>query len=110
MATDLERLVVQLSADIKKYENAMKRATGVANRQMRRIEQTTSASVRRINDALSNVGKGAFSNLTAPLTGIGAALGTRELMQYADAWTQAGNLIRASATAAGVGARSLNEL
>ncbi|WGG61866.1 tape measure protein [Brucella intermedia] len=110
MATDLERLVVQLSADIKKYENAMNRATGVANRQMRRIEQTTSASVRRINDALSNVGKGAFSNLTAPLTGIGAALGTRELMQYADAWTQAGNLIRASATAAGVGARSLNEL
>lgn len=110
MATDLERLVVQLSADIKKYENAMNRATGVANRQMRRIEQTTSASVRRINDALSNVGKGAFSNLTAPLTGIGAALGTRELMQYADAWTQAGNLIRSSATAAGVGARSLNEL
>ena len=110
MATDLERLVVQLSADIKKYENAMNRATGVANRQMRRIEQTTSASVRRINDALSNVGKGAFSNLTAPLTGIGAALGTRELIQYADAWTQAGNLIRASATAAGVGARSLNEL
>jgi len=110
MATDLERLVVQLSADIKKYENAMNRATGVANRQMRRIEQTTSASVKRINDALSNVGKGAFSNLTAPLTGIGAALGTRELIQYADAWTQAGNLIRASATAAGVGARSLNEL
>ncbi|WP_080900360.1 tape measure protein [Brucella anthropi] len=110
MATDLERLVVQLSADIKKYENAMNRATGVANRQMRRIEQTTSASVKRINDALSNVGKEAFSNLTAPLTGIGAALGTRELIQYADAWTQAGNLIRASATAAGVGARSLNEL
>lgn len=110
MATDLERLVVQLSADIKKYENAMNRATGVANRQMRRIEQTTSASVKRINDALSNVGKGAFSNLTAPLTGIGAALGTRELMQYADAWTQAGNLIRSAATSAGVGARSLNEL
>lgn len=49
-------------------------------------------------------------DLAAPLTGITAALGTRELMQYADAWTQAGNLIRSSATAAGVGARSLNEL
>lgn len=77
---------------------------------MRQMEKSADVSVQRINAALGNIGKGTMRDLAAPLTGITAALGTRELIQYADAWTQAGNLIRASATAVGVGARSLNEL
>ncbi len=110
MATNLESLVVQFSADFKRLENAINRQRGQFTRQMRQMEKSADASVQRINAALGNIGKGTLSNLAAPLTGITAALGTRELMQYADAWTQAGNLIRSSATAAGVRARSLNEL
>ncbi|WP_266035300.1 tape measure protein [Brucella intermedia] len=110
MATNLESLVVQFSADFKRLENAINRQRGQFTRQMRQMEKSADASVQRINAALGNIGKGTLSNLAAPLTGITAALGTRELMQYADAWTQAGNLIRSSATAAGVGARSLNKL
>ncbi len=37
-ATDLESLGVQLSADINKYERAMRRAQGVTDRQFRAIE------------------------------------------------------------------------
>lgn len=110
MATNLESLVVQFSADFKRLENAINRQRGQFTRQMRQMEKSADASVQRINAALGNIGKGTMRDLAAPLTGISAALGTRELMQYADAWTQAGNLIRSSATAAGVGARSLNEL
>lgn len=110
MATNLESLVVQFSADFKRLENAINRQRGQFTRQMRQMEKSADVSVQRINAALGNVGKGTMRDLAAPLTGITAALGTRELMQYADAWTQAGNLIRSSATAAGVGARSLNEL
>ncbi len=110
MATDLETLVVQFSADFKKLENAINRQRGQFTRQLGQMEKSANASVQRINAALGNIGKGTMRDLAAPLTGITAALGTRELMQYADAWTQAGNLIRASATAAGVGARSLNDL
>ncbi|MBB5700679.1 tape measure domain-containing protein [Ochrobactrum daejeonense] len=110
MATNLESLVVQFSADFKRLENAINRQRGQFTRQMRQMEKSADASVQRINAALGNIGKGTMRDLAAPLTGITAALGTRELMQYADAWTQAGNLIRSSATAAGVGARSLNEL
>nr|WP_312968010.1 tape measure protein [Brucella intermedia] len=110
MATNLESLVVQFSADFKRLENAINRQRGQFTRQMGQMEKSANASVQRINAALGNIGKGTMQDLAAPLTGIGAALGTRELMQYADAWTQAGNLIRSSATAAGVGARSLNEL
>jgi len=110
MATDLETLVVQFSADFKRLENAINRQRGQFTRQMGQMEKSANASVQRINAALGNIGKGTMQDLAAPLTGITAALGTRELMQYADSWTQAGNLIRSSATAAGVGARSLNEL
>ncbi len=110
MATNLESLVVQFSADFKRLENAINRQRGQFTRQMRQMEKSADVSVQRINAALGNIGKGTMRDLAAPLTGISAALGTRELMQYADAWTQAGNLIRSSATAAGVGARSLNEL
>ncbi|NKC04448.1 tape measure protein [Ochrobactrum haematophilum] len=110
MATDVETLVVQFSADFKRLENAINRQRGQFTRQMSRMEKSADASVQRINAALGNIGKGTMQDLAAPLTGITAALGARELMQYADAWTQAGNLIRSSATAAGVGARSLNEL
>ena len=38
MATDLERLVVQLSADIKGYENALNKASSATNKQARSIE------------------------------------------------------------------------
>lgn len=87
MATDLERLVVQLSADIKAYQNGMQQAMGVTNRQARAIENRW----RQANKNLDNIGRGMARGLIAPLTGIGAALGAREVLQYADAWTKAKN-------------------
>lgn len=60
MATDLERLVVQLSADIKGYENALKRAQGV-----------TTSQTRRIQGQFNQMNKG----LTAGFGKLGVALG-----------------------------------
>ncbi len=54
MATDLERLVVQLSADIKAYQNGMQQAMGVTNRQARAIENRW----RQANKNLDNIGRG----------------------------------------------------
>ena len=99
MATDFERLVVQLSADLRGYENAMKKAVGVTNARAREIEQR----YRRMNASISNA-------VAAPLAGLGAALSVREITRYADAWTQARNVIAAAAQSAGVQARSLEEL
>ncbi len=110
MATDLETLVVQFSADFKRLENAINRQRGQFSRQLSQMEKNASASVQRINNAFGNIGKGTLGNLAAPLTGITAALGTRELMSYADAWTDMEGKVRSAATSAGVGARSLNEL
>lgn len=55
--TDLERLVVQFSADFKRLENETKRSTAMFSRQLRQMEREASASVKRINTAFSGVGR-----------------------------------------------------
>ena len=105
-ATDLEKLVVSLAADIRSYERSLARANGVTNRQFSAIERRAQA----MNSRLNSIGRSAANNLIAPLSGLGAALGVREIANYADAWTEAGNKLSAAAQAAGVQTRSLNEL
>lgn len=103
MATDLERLVVQLSADVKGYQNALNRAQGITNKQARAIENRFAKMNSNINSSFRGM-------LSSSVAGIGGILGTREIVQYADAWTEAGNKIRAAAEIAGVQTRSLNDL
>ncbi|WP_320188260.1 tape measure protein [Agrobacterium rosae] len=111
---DLESLVVQLSADIKKYENALAKARGETQRQANQIERRFLAMNAKIEKSFVGMGGRISSSLDGALRSTvalaGTALSIREISAYADAWTQAGNMIRAAATSAGVQARSLNEL
>jgi len=84
MAVDLEKLVVQLSADFKSFEKAMAKAQGVTNKQFNAIERRA----RQMNKNLDGIFASTFKGLTAPLAGIGAALGVREIVQLADTWTE----------------------
>ncbi|MBP2459583.1 MULTISPECIES: tape measure protein [unclassified Rhizobium] len=68
-ATDLERLVVQLSADIKKYENALNRASGVTNRQARAIE-TRFAKMNKTIEASSASAAAGFVKAFALVGGV----------------------------------------
>ncbi|MEL4374103.1 tape measure protein [Brucella cytisi] len=106
MATDIEKLVVQLSADFKSFERSLARANNITNAQFNAIERRARSLNRNLDGILGNT----FRNLAGPAAGIGAALGTREIIDYADAWTEAGNKIRAAAQIAGVQTRSLNQL
>lgn len=63
MAQDLEKLVVQLSADVKKYENALNRALNTTNKQMGAIEKRVRSGSKNISTGLAGLGKlaaGAF--------------------------------------------------
>ncbi|HEU4985391.1 MAG TPA: tape measure protein [Nitrososphaera sp.] len=87
MATDLERLVVQLSADVKRYENALNKAMGQTNRQARRIEQRFSKMNSAIGAQFTRLGAvaaGAFAS--------GAAL--RGAQQLIDAATRIENSLK----------------
>lgn len=87
MATDLEKLVVQLSADIKSYQREMQKAVGVTNAQARAIEKRYENMSRK----LDSIGRRSASALIAPLTGVAAAISVNEVLGYADAWTSAKN-------------------
>lgn len=103
MATDLEKLVVQLSADIKGYEREMRKATGVTNTQARAIERRYT----EMGQNLDRIGSSAAQALIAPIAGILAGASAREVIRYAETWTNAGNQIKAAAQIAGTAARPL---
>jgi len=102
-ATDLEKLTVQLSADTKKFENALNRMRGVTDKHMKAVEA-------RASKMGANVGQSFQDSLRGAVALVGTGLGVREIQQYADAWTEAGNKIAAAGQSAGVQTRSLQDL
>lgn len=72
-ATDLERLVVQLSADLKGYQNSLSKARGITNRQMGQIQKQAASTGRAMTASLVQAGAavaGAFV-FTDVIRGIG---------------------------------------
>jgi tape measure domain-containing protein len=78
-ATDLERLVVQLSADIKKYENSLNRAMGVTNQRARQIETRFAKMGRTINNGAAAAAIGVGKAFAV----IGGAQGLKSLSDSA---------------------------
>lgn len=88
MATvDLERLVVQLSADVTRYERSLARASGVAVNRTRQIEQ-------RFNKMQSSIGA-SFAGIAGTATKAFAVIaGARGLQQLTDAATRIDNALK----------------
>ncbi len=103
MATDLDRLIVQLSADIRKYSKQMAKAQGIGAKTFNKMGK----DVKRFDRVLDRVGTGLSRNLLRTGAVLATAFSVREIKLYADAWTQAGNKIRASSQVAGRAGRSL---
>ncbi|MCJ7995900.1 tape measure protein [Rhizobium cremeum] len=86
-AQDLERLVVQLSADIKKYENAMRRAQGVTIKELGKIEKRAQQSAGSIAASFGRAGAAVAAGLVS-----GAAL--RNAQELIDTATQIQNALK----------------
>lgn len=86
-AQDLERLTVQLSADIRKFENAMNRAAGVTNRQAKVIENRFNAVNKKLSSGFTNLAGTAAKAFAL----IGGAAGGKELL---DASTRIDNALK----------------
>jgi tape measure domain-containing protein len=99
MATDVERLVLQLSADVKSMERGLQRARRQTDLATKAIEDRFAQMSRRVGAT----GEGMANNLRSAIAGIGVAVAVREVQQYADAWTSARNRL----AAAGVASRDL---
>lgn len=79
MAQDLERLVVQLSAEIKGYERALNRAQGITNQRARQIESRFAQMNSRLVSSYNGLAAGAAKAFAL----IGGAQGFRQLSDSA---------------------------
>jgi tape measure domain-containing protein len=90
MATDLERLVVRLEAQMRTFEREMARGRQVADGQLGAIERRFRLANTRISNSFTGVGTG----LNRILGALGVGLGARELQQFADKFTQIQNSLK----------------
>lgn len=115
-ATDLERLVVQLSADVRGYQKSLDRAVAATNQSAGKIERRFNNMNRNISSKFKTLGAGGIGgigglgSIKSTLAGLGLALGARQIQQYADSWTEARNKIAAAGQVAGRSGRSLEEI
>lgn len=81
-ATDLERLVIQLSADISRYEAALRRALGETNRRTRDIESRFSRMGRNISASFGLIGT------------VASAAAVKAVVELSDAATRIDNSLK----------------
>lgn len=111
MASDLERLVVSLDANVSKFQNALSKANRTAQTQLRKIESQFAQTNKKLSLSASFAGVGNIGGLVKRGTaGLAAALAVDKIKDYADAWTEAGNKIAAASVVSGQQARSLDDL
>jgi len=93
MATTIEELRAVMRMELKPFQRDLQQMNGISAKAARQVEQTWMATNRK----LDHIGKGMAQNLIAPLTGIGAALGARELIRLTDTWTDLNGRVRIAA-------------
>lgn len=92
MAKDVERLVLELSADVSRLERGLKAGTAATNRYTRQTERRFDEMNKRTTRSVSDMGSG----IRNAIAGIALGAAVREVQQYADAWTRMGNPLRAA--------------
>lgn len=100
MAKDVERLVLELSADVSRLERGMRQGQRIAEGRTRAIEKSFERMNQRTTRSVSDMGAG----IQTALASIAVGAATREVQQYADAWTRMSNPLRA----AGMGQAEVN--
>ncbi len=90
MATDLERLVVSLEANIKKYERELARSRSVTDTALRDVERSVSNSASKIEGAMARVG----SSIRLGIAGAIAGISFGSLNNLVDTYTKVQNSLK----------------
>lgn len=106
MADDIERLVLEMSADLKRFEKGLDRANRTGERRLSQIEKRFERAGQRVASSM------AFSadNVNRAIAGIAVGVAIREVSQYADVWTRTGNQLAAAGVPMGEVADRQREL
>lgn len=106
MATDVDELRAVMRMELKPFMRDLQQMHGVSGKAARKVEQTWLATNRR----LDGIGKNMARSLVAPMAGIGAALGARELIRLTDTWTDLNSRVALAAGGMEQGAEVMGRL
>ena len=100
MADDTERLVLQMSADLRRFEKEMNRAGQIADRRLREVEAKARDSDKNLTKIMEDAGSNVVDALKNGLAGLAptlaAAFSAQQVIQYADSYTELQNRLKAA--------------
>lgn len=100
MADDTERLVLQMSADLRRFEREMARSRTVADRRLAEVEARARAADRNLSNIMDGAGRNMVAalqrNLSAIAPTLAAAFSAQQVIQYADSYTSLQNRLKAA--------------
>ncbi|MCV9965452.1 tape measure protein [Pararhizobium sp. BT-229] len=106
MAITAEQLVFQLTAKVAGFEDEINGAATIFNKAADKIE----SGFGRMDKRIAESSRANSSNIKAMVATITGALGAREVIQYADAWTKARNALVSAKVPANQQASTLERL
>lgn len=106
MAVTIDELKAVMRMELNPFMRDLQKMHGVNGQAARKVEQTWMAANRR----LDGIGKNMARSLIAPMAGIGAALGTRELIRLTDTWTDLNSRVANAAGGIDQGAEVMDRL
>lgn len=95
MADDRERLILEMSANLQRFENSLDRANRAADRRFTALEKRAERAGQRVERSFDRMS----GDVRSALATIGVGLALREVGEYADSWTRSGNKIAAAGVA-----------
>lgn len=106
MAVTVEELRAVMRMEMKPFMRDLQQMNGVSAKAARQVENTW----RQANRRLDGIGKNMARSLVAPMAGIGAALGARELIRLTDTWTDLNSRVALAAGGMEQGAEVMQRL
>lgn len=106
MAVTLEELRATLRMEMKPFMRDLQQINGISAKSARLMESTWLQTSKK----LDGFGKNMARSLITPMAGIGAALGTRELAQLADTWSDLSSRVNIAAGSQAKGVEVMGRL
>lgn len=100
MATDVESLILRMSADLRKFEKEMGRSREIADRRLNEVERRAIQADRNLTRIMGQAGANMTGALQRSLASIAptlaAAFSAQQVIRYADSYTSLQNRLRAA--------------
>lgn len=100
MARDVESLVLQMSADLRRFDKSMASMRATADRRLTEVEKRAAQADRKLSKTMGDAGRNMVSSLKSNLTGLApvlaGAFSTAAVLKYADAYTALQNRLKAA--------------